>query len=293
MKPEASLPRVRFGLFEANFQTGELRKEGVKIRLGRHALKLLALLLERPGQLRTRDEIRQQLWGNNVFVNSDQSHNKAVHQLRDALGDNAANPYYIETVPECGYRFVYFSQLTSRSAKMHTLHSGRLAVLPFLTEPANCELELFNKILIKALIDRLSLTPGLRVLAYSTVQAYRQQGFDPHAIGQRLLVPIVVIGDITQAGSQLLLHVELIDVRDGTQRWGAQFKQAYTDVQSDPGALAQQVYDGLRPVLSQTTKRLAPEKTLHDRARVIHIDRKLHACEREKEAHSRAEEFLD
>lgn len=173
MKREASLRCFRFGLFEANFQTGELRREGLKIRLGRHALKLLALLLERPGQLRTRDEIRQQLWGNDVFVNFDQSLNKAVHQLRDALGDNAAKPYYIETVPERGYRFIYCSQLASQTVRMQALHSGRLAVLPFLTEPANCEMELFNKILIETLIDRLSLTPGLRVLAYSTVQADR------------------------------------------------------------------------------------------------------------------------
>lgn len=262
MKREASLRCFRFGLFEANFQTGELRREGLKIRLGRHSLKLLALLLERPGQLRTRDEIRQQLWGSDVFVNFDQSLNKAVHQLRDALGDNAANPYYIETVPERGYRFISCSRLASQTARMHTLQSGRLAVLPFLTEPSNCEMELLNKILIETLIDRLSLTPGLRVLAYSTVQAYRQQRFDPHAIGQNLLVPIVVIGDLTQAGNQLLLHVELIDVRDGTQRWGAQFKQAYLDVQSNPEALADRVYDGLRSILPRTMARRDPERTI-------------------------------
>jgi DNA-binding winged helix-turn-helix (wHTH) protein len=289
MKLEASLPRVRFGSFEANFQTGELRKEGLKIRLGAHALKLLALLLERPGQLRTRDEIRQQLWGADVFVNFDQSVNKAVHQLRDALGDNAANPCYIETVPERGYRFIYLSQATSRSERKQTLHSGHLAVLPFLTDPSDREMELLNRVLIKALIDKLSLTPGLGVLAYSIVQSYREQQVDPRTLGQTLLVPIVVIGDMTQSDGQLLLHVELINVRDGTQRWGAQFKHAYTSVQTDPGALAQQVYDSLKPVLAQTT-RPALKRTLHDRAQVIQIDRKLHGCEQKKEAHSRAEE---
>jgi DNA-binding winged helix-turn-helix (wHTH) protein len=265
MKREASRRCFRFGLFEANFQTGELRREGLKVRLGRHALKLLALLLERPGQLRTRDEIRQQLWGNDIFVNFDQSLNKAVYQLRDALRDNATNPYYIETVPERGYRFIYCSQLANKTARMHTLQSGRLAVLPFLTEPANCEMELFNKILIETLIDRLSLTPGLRVLAYSTVQAYRQQRLDVHAIGQSLLVPIVVIGDITQAGSQLLLHVELIDVRDGTQLWGAQFKQEYMEAQSNPEALAHRVYDELRSILPETMVKRASKRTMSSR----------------------------
>ena len=274
MKPEASLQRVRFGLFETNFQTGELRKEGLKVRLGRHALKLLALLLERPGQLRSRDEIRQQLWGSNVFVNFDQSLNKAVHQLRDALGDNAANPHYIETVPECGYKFIYFSRPASRAVRKYRLNSGRLAVLPFVTEPSTRELELFTKIVIKTLIDRLSLTPGLRVLAYSTVQSYRQQQFDPQAVGQSLLVPIVVIGDITQSNEQLLLHVELIDVRDGTQRWGAQFKQAYADVQPNPEALAVRIYDELRPVLPKTIAKRTSERTMSKGSHLPRMDRK-------------------
>jgi DNA-binding winged helix-turn-helix (wHTH) protein len=259
VKPQASLPRLRFGLFEANFQTGELRKQGLKIRLGRHAMKLLALLLEHPGQIRTREEIRQQLWGSGIFVNFDQSLNKTVHQLRQALGDTAADPHYIETVPERGYKFIYFLRPAAQQITKQQMRPGRIAVLPFATEPANREMELLNKILIEALIDKLSLTPGLRVLAYSTVHSYKQQ-FDPRAIGQSLLVPSVVIGDMTQATDQLLLHVELIDVRDGTQCWGSQFKYNYAEVQRDPGVLALQVFGELRPVLSQTVARRAPEK---------------------------------
>jgi DNA-binding winged helix-turn-helix (wHTH) protein len=251
MKQEASMPRLRFGLFEVNLHTGELRKQGLKVRLGRHPFRLLALLLERPGQIRTREEIRHHLWGNEVFVNFDQSLNKAVHQLRAALGDNAANPNYIETVPERGYRFVYFGQAASQPTKKHALRSGRLAVLPFATEPSNQEMELLSKRLVERLIDTISLAPGLRVLAYSTVQPYMQQELRPQTIGQNLLVPIVVIGEMTQSGGELLLHVELIDVRDGTQRWGAQFKQSYADTQSDPGKLADLVYRELQPILAQ------------------------------------------
>jgi len=271
MKQEATLQRLRFGLFEANLHTGELRKQGLKVRLGRHAFRLLALLLQRPGQLRTREEIRQQLWGDETFVNFDQSLNKAVHQLRDALGDNAANPHYIETVPERGYRFVYFEQGASQPAKKHTLHAGRIAVLPFVTEPSNREMELLNKRLVERLIDTVSLIPGLRVLAYSTVQSYRQQEFHPQTIGQNLLVPMVVIGDMTQSGGELLLHVELIDVRNGIQLWGAQFKQAYTDAQPDPGKLADLVYQALRPVLAQSMHRRTAKKTLHGRSNLLQM----------------------
>jgi DNA-binding winged helix-turn-helix (wHTH) protein len=273
MKSERSLPRIRFGSFEANFHAGELRREGLKIRLGQHALKLLALLLERPGQLRTRDEIRQRLWGSHVFVNFDQSLNKIVHQLRDALQDDAGNPRYIETVPEHGYRFVYFSRPVSQAINKHGLHSGRLAVLPFVVKPSTREMELFNKVVVNTVIDRLSATPGLRVLAYSTVQSYREQQLDLRAIGQSLLVPFIVIGDLTRSGSQLLLHVELIDVKDGAQRWGAQFKQTYSDLQSDSETLAHRVYDGLQPVLSQTILR-RPEKSLRDRTHIVQMERK-------------------
>jgi DNA-binding winged helix-turn-helix (wHTH) protein len=271
MKLEVSLPCVRFGLFEANFQTGELRKEGLKVRLGRHALKLLALLMERPGQLRTRDEIRQQLWGSHVFVNFDQSLNKAVHQLRDALGDNAANPHYIETVPERGYRFIYFAQAASRLAKKHILHSGRIAVLPFAIEPANREMELLKKIILETLIDRIALMPGLRVLASSTVQCYRELELDPRSIGQNLLVPTAVIGNMIQANDQLLLHVELINVRDGTQRWGGQFKQSYADVQSNPETLAERIYHELQPFLPQSfAKRTEARKP--ERASILQME---------------------
>ncbi|HET9790606.1 MAG TPA: winged helix-turn-helix domain-containing protein [Candidatus Angelobacter sp.] len=272
MKQEASSPRLRFGIFEANLSTGELWKQGLKIRLGRHAFRLLTLLLERPGQLRTREEIRRQLWGNEIFVNFDQSLNKAVHQLRDALGDNAANPHYIETVPERGYRLVYFEQAASQPIKKQMLHSGRLAVLPFVTEPSNRETELLNKRLVERLIDKISLTPGLRVLAYNTVQCYRQQEFYPQTIWQNLLVPIVVIGEMIQSSADLLLHVELIDVRDGTQRWGAQFTQLYTDAQSDPGKLADRVYLDLQPVLAQNMSRKDAERTLRKRQSLLQTD---------------------
>ena len=271
MKQQATLQHLRFGLFEANLHTGELRKQGLKVRLGHHAFKLLWLLLEHPGQLRTREEIRQQLWGGETFVNFDQCLNKAVHQLRDALGDSAANPHYIETIPERGYRFVYFGQGSIQPPKKHTLNSGRIAVLPFATEPSNREMELLNKRLVERLIDTVSLNSGLRVLAYSTVQSYRQQELHPQTIGQNLLVPMVVIGEMTESGSDLLLHAELIDVHDGTQLWGAQFKPSYANAQFDPGKLADVVYQELRPVLAQTMQKRTAKKILPGPSNVLQM----------------------
>ncbi|HXH48542.1 MAG TPA: winged helix-turn-helix domain-containing protein [Terriglobia bacterium] len=106
--PEAapSLQIVRFGVFELDLRAGELRKQGLKIKLQERPLQILALLLENPGQVVTREELRQQLWPADTFVDFDHSVNTAVNKLREALGDSAENPRFIETLPRHGYRFI-------------------------------------------------------------------------------------------------------------------------------------------------------------------------------------------
>jgi Tol biopolymer transport system component/DNA-binding winged helix-turn-helix (wHTH) protein len=97
---------IRFGPFEANLSTQELLKFGTRLRLPNQSFQILVLLLERPGQLVTRDELRQKLWPSDTFVEYDQGLNAAVNRLRDALGDSADKPRYIETLPRRGYRFL-------------------------------------------------------------------------------------------------------------------------------------------------------------------------------------------
>ena len=154
---------VRFGLFEFNIQMGEVHRQGLKIKLGRQALRILGLLLEHPGELRTREEIRQRLWGTDTFVNFNQSLNKAIYQLREALGDSASNPRYIETVPGRGYRFVDIPQQSSPASQDRLEKLRSLAVLPFLTEPTNREMGLLSKRVVEAVIDSISRTQQIRV----------------------------------------------------------------------------------------------------------------------------------
>ena len=97
---------VHFGIFQANFRTGELRKQGVHIRLQDKPLQLLAALVECPGELVTRDELRRTLWGEQTFVDFERSLNIAITKLRTALGDSANSPRFIETMPRRGYRFI-------------------------------------------------------------------------------------------------------------------------------------------------------------------------------------------
>jgi cholera toxin transcriptional activator len=98
---------ISFGVYELDAVTGELRKDGnVQSRLRDQAFRILLMLLERPRGLVTRDELRERLWSSDTFVDFDHGLNTAINQLRNALGDSAANPRFIQTVPRRGYRFI-------------------------------------------------------------------------------------------------------------------------------------------------------------------------------------------
>lgn len=97
---------MRFGVFEVDLAAGELRRQGVRVRLQEQPFQVLALLLERPRELVTREEVRQKLWPADTFVDFDHSLNTAVNKLREALHDSAASPRFVETVARRGYRFV-------------------------------------------------------------------------------------------------------------------------------------------------------------------------------------------
>jgi cholera toxin transcriptional activator len=97
---------VRFGVFAVDLAAGELRKNGARIRLQEQPFQILVFLLERPGEVVTREELRQKLWPADTFVDFDHSLNTAVNKLREALGDSASSPRYVETLARRGYRFL-------------------------------------------------------------------------------------------------------------------------------------------------------------------------------------------
>ena len=97
---------MRFGLFELDLSAGELRKSGVKLRLQGQPFQVLALLLERAGDVVTREELQQKLWPSDTFVDFDHSLNTAINKVREALGDSASSPRYVETLARRGYRFI-------------------------------------------------------------------------------------------------------------------------------------------------------------------------------------------
>ena len=149
---------VRFGVFELDLAAGELRKNGAKVRLQEQPFQVLALLLERTGDVVTREELRQKLWPADTFVDFDHSLNTAVNKLRETLGDSASSPRYIETLARRGYRFiapVQNSLGTGAFARPPERSEGEAA--PASPNPLHPELEVP--------IPRRSLTRGLFALA--------------------------------------------------------------------------------------------------------------------------------
>ena len=182
--PPASPVRViRFGSFEADLAAGELRKNGRKVRLQEQPFQLLALLLEQPGEVVTREMLRQKLWPADTFVDFDHSLNTAVKKVREALGDSASSPVYVETLARRGYRFLPTVETSQAGAPAETgladAASQTAAVVP--AESLHPVLEVP--------IPRRALTRGLfgliqaMYLTFYCVALFRLQAIDRLAGG--------------------------------------------------------------------------------------------------------------
>jgi DNA-binding winged helix-turn-helix (wHTH) protein len=128
---QASIGRqcVRFGVFEVDLDSGELRKHGIKIKLQQKPFQILSLLLERPGDIVTRQELQRRLWPSDVFVDFESGPNNAVKKLRAALGDSAETPRFIETLAGRGYRFLAIPLTAQNVAEVSPPPPARISLL--------------------------------------------------------------------------------------------------------------------------------------------------------------------
>src|SRR5258708_8615880 len=142
MSVNSSPSNVRFGTFELELQTGELRHAGQKVKLQEQPFQVLAALLENPGKIVTREELRSKLWPEDTFVEFDHSLNAAIKRLRDALGESADAPVFIETLARRGYRFIRNVEIpsttpSSRPRPWHLRFNRRHAPSAAFTPPVS------------------------------------------------------------------------------------------------------------------------------------------------------------
>ena len=210
---------VRFGAFEVDLEGRRLLKRGMPVTLREQSFQVLAALMERPGEIVTREEFRRRLWASDTFVDFEVALNSAVSRLRDALGDSANSPSFIETIPKRGYRFVV--PIPKRPA---------VAVMPFVNQTGNVKDEYFSDGLTDELIRALSRVQGLRVTAGSVVFRFKGQRCDARQIGNELAVEAVLEGSVWRTGDRIRISVNLVGVKDGFNLWAQRFDSNLGDV---------------------------------------------------------------
>jgi TolB-like protein/tetratricopeptide (TPR) repeat protein len=222
---------VRFDCYEVDLASGQLCKRGVRVPLRDKSFVLLTALLEHPGELVTREELRRRLWHDDVFVDFDNNLNTVLGRLREVLNDSAENPRFIETLPKRGYRFI---------AKVHPVPSPspeftgrtRLLVLPFVNLTGDPREEYFIDAMTDEVITAIAgLSPEhLGVIARTTTMRYKGSRKDVEKIGRELAVDYVVEGGVRRAESQVTLNIQLIQVKDQTHLFSRRYDAPMGDL---------------------------------------------------------------
>ncbi len=218
---------VRFGRFEADLEAGQLRKNGRRVKLQDQPFRLLAVLLERPGEVITREELRQKLWSDGTFVDFDQGLAAAINRVRKALGDRPERPRFVETVPRRGYRFL--GQIEAPASQRPDDSVG-VAVLPFANISPHPEDEYFSDGLTEELIHVLTKVNGLRITSRTSAFAFKGKGADIREVAEKLNVEIVLEGSVRKDGEKLRVTAQLVNAVADYHLWSRVYERKFEDV---------------------------------------------------------------
>jgi len=295
-----SKSKYQFGAFTADARSCELRKQGTKIKLQERPFELLLALVERPGDLVTREELRQRLWPDGTFVDFDHSISSAVNKLRAALNDSARHPHYIETAGRRGYRFLYPVTLAKPSAAqrpaaaeeaagtgrrrvtavalaavllftatyvlVHKRVAGEgtirsIVVLPLKNLSSDPEQEFFSEGLTDELITRLASLQGLRVISRTSAMHYKDSAKPLPVIAKELNVDAVVEGSVLRAGDRVRITAQLIDARTDQHLWAESFERDQRDVLTLQNEVTREIADKIKLTVDPAAReRLATAK---------------------------------
>jgi TolB-like protein len=244
---------IRFGAFELDPESGELRKRGMKVRLQEQPFHILQVLLEHPGKVVTREELQRHIWPSDTFVDFDHGLYNAIKKLREALGDSADAPRYIETLSRRGYRFIAplngTASQSSSSASTAAASRDSIAVLPFLTLSADPENEFFADGITEEIINALAQIEGLHVLARSSAFSFKGKHIDLRIIGEQLNVRTILEGSVRKAGNRLRITAQLVNAADGYHLWSERYDREMKDVFDVQDEIARAIVERLKVTL--------------------------------------------
>ena len=243
---------LRFGAFEFNPSSGELRKHGLEVKLTPLARALLWELIQNPSKILTREELQSRLWPERQFLDFEHGLNKVVYMLRFALGDIGRKSHFIETIPRKGYRFIptWIQQAGRRATdSLNPPSKMSVAVLPFEVVGTHPEAAILARLTASALTDSLSGMQNLGVLAQGTVRSFNVAGINPGFAGGAMGVGVVIAGEMIFSDAGIQLRIELIDVTNGQQVSAASVKRA-NRAHYDAVAIAAEVFLQIQPSLA-------------------------------------------
>jgi TolB-like protein/Flp pilus assembly protein TadD len=231
---------VRFGTFEVDLESRELRKHGLYVRLEEKPFQILELLLEQAGRVVTRRALREKLWPD-THVGYDQNLNTAVNKLRELLGDSAQSSRFIETLPRIGYRFI--APVVNPAGSASPVTKKMLAVLPFENLGGDPEQEYFADGLTEEMISHLGqLDPRrLGVIARTSAIQYKNTRKSITEIAADLKVSYILEGSVRCEGNSTRITAQLIEVLDQTHLWSASYDRELRDILSVQADVARQV----------------------------------------------------
>jgi TolB-like protein/Flp pilus assembly protein TadD len=260
---------IRFGAFELDPESGELRKQGLKVRLQEQPFQILQILLEHPGKVVTREELQQRIWSSDTFVDFDHGVYNAIKKLREALGDSADTPRYIETLSRRGYRFIAPVNGTASeprsSAPAAAASRDSIAVLPFLNLSADPENEFFADGITEEIINALAQIEQLHVVARSSAFSFKGKHIDLRIIGEQLNVRTILEGSVRKSVNHLRITAQLVNVADGYHLWSERYDREMKDIFDVQDEIARAIVermkvslegDRLGPLVKARTKNL-------------------------------------
>src|SRR6266849_5871396 len=259
---------VRFGPFELDLRAGELRKQGLKTKLQQQPFRVLALLLEHPGEVVTREELRKAIWPADTFVDFNGGLDAAIYKVRNTLGDSSENPRFVETLPRRGYRFIapveVVDEVHPKTIRVRNLlmiggvltavvlallfglnlagtrdrllrrTSNRrirsLAVLPLQNLSGDPSQEYFVDGMTEALTTDLGKIGALRVISRTSAMQYKGTHKNMSEIAKELNVDAAVEGAVLRSGERVRITTQLVDTSSDRHLWAETYERDLRDV---------------------------------------------------------------
>jgi TolB-like protein len=289
-RPQPATNRsIQFGVFDLDLRAGELRKRGVKVKLQEQPLQVLQILLENPGELVTREELQQRIWPADTFVDFEHGLNNAIRRLREALGDSADTPHYVETLARRGYRFI--GSLAAADAAPAAIPS--LAVLPLENLSRDPEQEYFADGLTEALITNLAKIGGLRVTSRTTAMHYKGVHRPVPEIARELGVSKVVEGTVLRSGARVRISAQLIEAATDAHLWAESYERDMQDILALQSEVAHAIASEVRIKLTpQERTELARTRQVDPDAYEAYLKGRFHWNKRNIEGLTKGTEYF-